>query len=375
MYLIALKMLIEDKTKYIGMILSISFSTLIITQQVSIFFGLMKRTYSAVRDTPQADVWVMNPSVKMVDDINSLRDIDLLRIRSIQGVKWAMPLFRGQIKARLADGTFQNCNLIGIDSNTLIGGPHTVTSGTLEDLRQPFSVIIDNDGAQEKLGGIGLQETFELNDRRARVVGFCNISRTFRSEPTVYTTYDNALWYVPSKRKQLSFILASPDETVSAKQLCARIEEQTTMKAFTSEEFSKKTVYYYVKNTGIAINFGLAVLLGLLVGATISGQIFFNFTSDNLRYLALFNTVGAQRSLLAKITILQSLWVALIGWGIGSGSAALLGFITERTQLSFFLPWQLFVSVGILMVVICIGASLISIARIYTIELNTMFKQ
>ncbi len=56
------------------MILSLSFSSLIIMQQMAIFIGLMKRTYAVISDTPQANIWVMNPSVKMIDDINPIRE-------------------------------------------------------------------------------------------------------------------------------------------------------------------------------------------------------------------------------------------------------------------------------------------------------------
>ncbi len=385
MYRIAIKMLVEDRAKFIGMILALSFSAIIITQQMAIFLGLMRRTYSAIQDTPNAHIWVMNPSVKMIDDINPIREIDLYRVKSIDGIKWAVPFYKGLIRSRLPNGQFQSCNLYGIDAATFIGSPHTMLEGRIEDLRKPFSIIINKEGAIDKLAQnqgpekpkrpLRVGDEIELNDKRAVVVGICEITRTFRSEPVVYTTFDRALFYAPFERKRLSFILAEPNSDISAKEACNRIEKITGLKAYTSQEFEQVTFDYYMKNTGIPINFGIAVLLGLLIGAAITGQIFFNFTSDNLKYLALFSVVGAPRSLLARITLLQSTWVALLGWAIGSGLASFLGFATQKTQLSFFLPWQLFIGTGLLMWVICIVSSLISITRIFNIQLGTMFKQ
>lgn len=385
MYRIALKMLIQDRAKFIGMILALSFSAIIITQQMAIFLGLIHRTYSLIKDTPQANIWVMNPSVKMIDDINPIRDIDLLRVRSIDGVEWAMPFYKGTIRSRLINGQFQVCNLIGIDSATFIGGPHTMLEGRIEDLRKPFSIIVNQVGAQDKLAQyqgpnkplrtLHVGDHIELNDKRATVVGICKVSRTFRSEPVIYTTYERALFYAPFERKRLAFILVKSKENADVKQLCQRIEHETHLRAYTNKEFEQMTIDYYMKNTGIPINFGIAVLLGLLVGAAITGQIFFNFTTDNLKYLALFNVVGASRGLLARITLLQASWVALLGWGIGSGLASLLGFVTRTTQLAFYLPWWLFIGCGILMWFICILASLISISRIFNIQLGSMFTQ
>jgi putative ABC transport system permease protein len=218
-------------------------------------------------------------------------------------------------------------------------------------------------------------DEIELNDKRAICVGICQVTRTFHSEPVIYTTYTNATYYVPFERKLLSFILVKANGSVTPKELCARITQRTGLAAYTKKEFEQKTVWYYLANTGIAINFGLAVLLGLLIGIAIAGQIFYNFITDNLKYLALFSVMGASRKLLAQMTLIQALWLALLGWTIGVGAASLIGLLAMQTELSFNLPWQLFLLVGFLMLGICAGAALVSIRRIYQIELAGIFKR
>lgn len=385
MYRIALKMLIEDRAKFIGMVVSLSFSALIITQQSAIFIGIMKRTYGTITDTPQAEIWVMDPSVRYIDDVQALRDTDLYRVRCIEGVAWAVPFFRGMIRGRLPNGQFQTCIVAGIDDSTLIGAPHTMLEGSVTDLRFPDAIIVNKVGAEDKLAreqGQGLPkiplrvgDELELNDRRAVVVGICDVSRTFQAQPLLYMTYNRALTYSPMQRKMLSFILVKADGSIAPKALCDKIRQQTGFAAYTRDEFQELTVDYYLKYTGIPINFGLAVLLGLLIGAAIAGQIFFNFVSDNLKYLALFSVMGASHALLAKMTILQAAWVAFLGWAIGTGAAALIGFATQQTELSFHLPWQLFVGTALAMFFICMLAALISITKIYSIELATLFRQ
>ncbi len=384
MYKIALKMLIEEKAKFIGMVLSLSFSALIITQQMSVFIGIMRRSYVTIADTPQADIWVMDPNVQMIDDIMPLRGIDLYRVRCIEGVAWAVPFFKGNVRARLFNGQFQTCNLLGVDDSSLIGSPHTMLEGNVEDLRKPDAIIVNKIGAHDKLGrtvGRGLPkiplkigDVIELNDRRAIVIGICDVSRPFHSQPVVYTTYKRALHYVPFERKQLSFILVKSDGRMPIAQLCKKITTKTHFAAYSKADFEQLTVDYYLRNTGIPINFGFAVILGILVGAAIAGQIFYNFVMDNLRYLALFAVMGASSILLARMTLLQAIWVATIGWGLGAGCAAMIGFLSRKTELAFHLTWEVFFGVGIIIFIICIVALLISIARIFKIELWTMFK-
>lgn len=384
MYRIALKMLIEDKAKFIGMVLSLSFSTIIIIQQSAIFTGLMKRTYGTITDTPQAEIWVMDPNVKYIDDITPLQADDLFRVRCVDGVAWAVPFFKGSIMARLSNGQFQTCTLIGIDDISLIGAPHTLLEGHIEDLRKPNSIIVNYQGAIDKLArnqGHGLPkiplqvgETLELNDRRAHVVGICAVSRTFQSQPFIYTTYKYALYYAPFVRRQLSFILVKSNGKISIPELCKKIRQETSFAAYSKEEFEWLTVSYYLKYTGIPINFGFTVLLGLLIGAAIAGLIFYNFVGDNLKYLALFAAMGASHSRLATMTLLQALWIAFLGWGIGSGGSALIGFLGKNTELSFYLPWTIFLGAGLIIFLICIVSLLICIRRIFKIELGTMFR-
>jgi len=51
MNFIAIKMLVGDRAKYLGIIMGITFASLLITQQLSIFVGLMSRTFGFITDT------------------------------------------------------------------------------------------------------------------------------------------------------------------------------------------------------------------------------------------------------------------------------------------------------------------------------------
>ena len=65
-----------------------------------------------------------------------------------------MPLYKGLLRARLDNGNFQSCNVIGLDDATLIGGPPIMVKGTLADLRRTDAVIVDEVGATDKLAKV-----------------------------------------------------------------------------------------------------------------------------------------------------------------------------------------------------------------------------
>jgi len=159
MYAVALKMLIGDRGKYLGIIMGLTFASLLITQQSSIFTGLMTRTYGAITDLSLPDIWVMDPKVLFIDDIKPLQDTELYRVRGIPGVEWAVPLYKGLLKARLESGNFQICNVFGLDDATLIGGPPVMLEGSLSDLRRQDSIIVNDVGARTRLAKPPMKRT------------------------------------------------------------------------------------------------------------------------------------------------------------------------------------------------------------------------
>ncbi len=383
MNIVALKMLVGDRAKYLGIIMGLTFASLLITQQAAIFLGLMTRTFGAVTDLSLPDIWVMDPKVQFIDDIKPLQDTQLLRVRGISGVEWAVPLYKGLLKARLDNGNFQTCNVFGLDDATLIGGPPTMIEGNLADLRRSEAVIVDDVGAAGKLAKVGpdgkttpikIGDTLELNDHRAVVVGICRVSRTFQSQPVVYTTYSRATLFAPRERKLLSFVLVKAKPGQDQNELCDRITHSTNLAAYTREGFKTLTWKYFAKYTGIPINFGISVMLGFIVGTAIAGQTFYNFTLDNLRHFGALKAMGTANGVLLRMILLQAVTVGVIGYGLGVGAASMFGFLTKNSELAFLMPWQLLAVTGIAITLICIASSLVSILKVIKLEPAIVFK-
>ena len=86
---VALRMLFGDRAKYLSLALGLAFAVLLITQQGSIFLGLMLRATGPLQNVSQPDLWVTDPFVKWVSETRALSDADLNRVRSVPGVAWA----------------------------------------------------------------------------------------------------------------------------------------------------------------------------------------------------------------------------------------------------------------------------------------------
>jgi putative ABC transport system permease protein len=337
----------------------------------------MRLTISQIRDIRGAEIWVMDPNVQFVDDIKPISENDLYRVRGVDGVDWAVRLYKGLSRARMADGGFQQVILLGLDDATLVGAPQQLLVGSLDELRRPDAVIMDRRGYERLWPGQPIEtgKTFEMNDRRALLVGVCEASRTFQTFPVLYTRYSQATQFAPPERKVMSFILAQNKPAVPAAEVCRRIQQQTGLRALTRHDFTWATIGYYMTRTGIPINFGITVLLGFLVGTAIAGQTFYLFTVENLRQFATLKALGLGNQRIVSMILLQALIVGLIGYGLGVGLAALFGQAVQNTsRLAFFMPWQVLAGTGAAVLLIVLLSSLLSIHRVLVLEPAMVFK-
>jgi putative ABC transport system permease protein len=375
---LALKMLLGDRAKYIMLISGLTFATLLMTEQAAIFCGIMQWSGSTL-DNVGAPIWVVDPMVEQVNDTEALRDTDLNRVRSVEGVAWAAPFYQGMLRTRMPDGSFKIVQLIGIDSTTFAGAPKEIMHGRLDDLRLPNTVIVDEYGSKklsidpEKPVSVG--DSFEINDKEARVVGICKSRMAFSGNPYLFTTYDQAIQYAPGTRKMLSCVLAAAQPSEDTTAVARRITAATGLKAYTKKEFFWVTVWWYIKNTGIPIAFGATVLLGFIVGLAISSQTFYSFVLENLRNLGALKAMGASDSVLARMVMIQTLTVGLIGYGCGVGLASLFGMaLLKKGMPPFFLPWQLpLITLGAILFICWLAASL-GIRKIKSLEPAVVFR-
>ena len=67
MNFVALKMLFGDRAKYLMLLAGLTFSTMLIVQQGSIFWGLMTWTQSGITNI-NAPVWVTDPNLVLKSD-------------------------------------------------------------------------------------------------------------------------------------------------------------------------------------------------------------------------------------------------------------------------------------------------------------------
>lgn len=379
MHYIALRMLAGDRAKTLGLVFTIAFASFLLANQVSIFAGIIQRTASQIVDVVDADLWVMDPATEYFDEIKPLKETDLLRVRGVTGVAWAVRLFKSLPRITAPNGRFRQAILMGLDDATLIGAPHgKVRVGSLERLREPNAVLIDYAGYRYFWpdGPVVLGRTLEINDRFVRIVGVVDASAPFATFPVVFARYSDAVQFVGRERNQLSFVLAGTDAGLDPAEVARRITRQTGLAAATGEAWAWQTMRYYLRNTGIPINFGITIGIALIVGIVVMGQTFYLFTLENLKQFGALKAIGVADRTLVGMILLQALVVGALGYALGMGLCASFFEVTLHrlpTRGLVLLP-EAFFGVGGVVLVIVVIASLLSIRRVLVLEPAVVFR-
>ncbi|NCP14979.1 MAG: FtsX-like permease family protein [Sphingomonadales bacterium] len=375
---IAIRMLTGDAQKFYGLLFGIGFSTLLITQQMTIFVNLVERGASGVYNAPEAEVWVMDPVSRTTDVSYAMPGTALDRVRSVPGVEWAVPHLRAQANVRTKDGDLEGVAVIGVDDATLIGMPQRMATGDKSVLYAPDSVVIDDVGTTRLFsnGASAIGERLELNDQRAVIRGIADSIPSFTSTVVLYTRYSSALNFVPGTRNRLSFVLVGVSDGQTAQEVAARIEAETGLKAETREEFSQAGVDFIIENTGIPTNFGITVFLGFVVGIAIVGLTFSLFLRDNIKQFGALKAIGVTNAKIVQMVGAQAGMVGTIGYALGViGTVAFIkGFSANPFFKGFYIPWQIPLISLLAVVIILAITGLIAIRSVLKTEPASVFR-
>ena len=371
---LAYKLLVNDKGKFAALLVGITFAVFLMVMMTSMFSGILYRSSATVINTG-AKIWVMDPAVNTVASSIPLPDYILDAVRSINGVKYAVPLYSGGALVKLRSGVYQSVTVLGLDDTSLFGRPELV-EGNIADIYADNAFIVVKDSEFPKLDNPKLGTEFEINDHRGVVVGIAKVTTGgLFGVPTLYTTYKRAIQYIPSMRYTISYILIEPKSDDAVQYIKQQVRALGYV-ALTADEFKQRISNFYKYQTGIGTNVLLMTIISFIVGLSISGQTFYTFILENLEKFGALKAIGAKGKELVYMILFQATFTALTGYGLGIGLACLL-IALAKLRLPSYAAKIAFANLGFafIMVLIIAGiSSYIGIRKVIKIEPFDIFR-
>jgi putative ABC transport system permease protein len=371
---LAYKLLVNDKAKFTALLIGITFAVFLMMFVTSMLIGVLNHASATVINIG-ANMWVMDPAVQTIANSIGMPDYVLDGVRSMQGVKYAVPLYSGGALVKLPDGAYQSVTVVGLDDTSLLGRPELI-QGKIEDIYAENAFIAVQDAEFPKLENPHIGSELQLNDHRGVIVGIAKVSTSgLFGIPTLYTTYERAIQYIPNPRYTISYVLVEP----KAPSDIQRIKQQVSAlgyRALTKEEFMQKTSDFYKYQTGVGINIVIMTVISFIVGLSISGQTFYTFILENLERFGALKAIGARSRELVAMILFQAAFTSLTGYGLGVGLCTLLIWLARFRLPDYAAMVTYFnLSIAFVMVLLIAGiSSYIGVRKVLRIEPFEIFR-
>jgi len=371
---LAYKLLVNDRAKFTALTVGLTFSVFLMVLVTSMFVGIMQRASATVLNTG-APMWVMDPAVTTVANSIPMPDYVLDAVRSMNGVRYAVPLYSGGGLVKLDTGTYQSVTVLGLDDTTLFGRPYLL-EGKIEDLYADDAFIVVRDTEFTKLNNPKLGATFEINDHRGVVVGIAEVPvSSLFGIPTLYTTYRRAIEDIPSARFTLTYVLVQPKNAAAVPEILRQVHE-LGYRALTAQGFRSQITSFYIYQTGVGTNILIMTIVSFLVGLSISGQTFYTFILENLERFGALKAIGARSYELISIILFQAVLTGLTGYGLGVGLCALV-IALAKLRLPDYAAMLTYLNLGLafMMVLIIAGVSgYVGVRKVIRVEPFDVFR-
>src|SRR5579871_4276489 len=202
---LARRNLFHDKVRLTVTLTGIVFSVVLIVVQLGLFLGFTTATSNLI-DHSAADLWITSKNVPYVEQGVAFSERKLNQVRAVPGVADAQKIIAHWTQWKRHDGGEDSVQVVGINVDDPIERPWNVVQGSVEDLKSPDAIIMD-ELYKQKLGVTRVGEVFEIGGHRARVVGFTRGIRSFTTSPYVFTSFKNAQNFTGLREDQTYFIL------------------------------------------------------------------------------------------------------------------------------------------------------------------------
>jgi len=370
---LAWRNLVHDKVRLTVTVTGIVFAVVLIIVQLGLFLGFTTAT-SSVIDNSGADLWITAPRVPYIEQAVPFSERKLATVLATPGVASAGKYIVRFTQWKRPDGRQESVQIVGVELAAGLGLPWNIVAGTLDDLRTPDAVFVD-EIYREKLGVDHLGQVVEVRGRRARIAGFTRGIRAFTTSPYVFTTFKHALDYTDMREDQTLYILvkatAGTDLETLRQALLSRLQDVDIV---TNSGFSRMTQVYWMFSTGAGIAVLLAAVLGLVVGVVVVTQTIYATTVDHIREYGTLKAMGATNRYLYGVIVLQAVISAVIGYGFGMVVAVFVVRGSAQGGAAILLPTPMAIGMLGVTLLMCTAAAVVSINKVTRLDPAMVFK-
>jgi putative ABC transport system permease protein len=364
---LALATLLYEWRRYLAAVISLAVAGLLVLSMSGLFMGMVK-SFAATVDRSPADVMVLPPDANSLFANNSgqprrmipaiYRHPDVLEVQALNigFAMWANFPKDGQPEK--SDGV----QVMIVDPVPgAVTLPSDLGAETIAALAQPLSVVVD-ESTLERLG-VRLGDSAKMNGLTVRVrgttTGYPSIFNAF-----VFTSRQTAkLLKLYSDGPRVGPLVVKIRHPEQRREVADELNAMShgSYRAWAREDLAAATQREFLKDGGIAVMVGFAVVVGAFIGIVITWQTLQGAVLANLREFASLRALGISLWSLRRVVVELSFWVGIAGLLLTAALAALVWVLAHAFGVPMDYPWFIAVPVVISILVVAMLAGMLSL--------------
>ena len=358
--------------RFLAAVLAVAFSGLLVLVQLGLLIGMFG-TVAVYIDESDADLWAGFAGTQSIDLGKPFNAQVETRLRIHPQVERLEPFIFAQSDWRTPAGVNVFTYLLGIDpAERGMGFAKVLPPHLRALLLEPMTVIID-EADRDKLGvtmpdgaAVASLPTAEIGGKRVKIVAAIKGLRAIGGVNVVASlstarTIDGS---AAREQQEVSYFLLRLKPGADAVAVRKELAPQGPVKVFqvwTAEEFSHRSQWYWLTESGAGAGFAFSTLLGLLVGILITSQTLMAAITASIREYATLRALGVAQGSLRAVVIEQSAWIGIAGLVITGALTWLIHTVAHYAYVAIEFPhWTLALTAG-LTLIIAIGSGLVAL--------------
>ncbi len=364
---LALSTLIYEWRRYLAAVIALSVAGLLVLAMTGMFMG-MSKSFTATIDRSPAEVMVLPPDANTLFANNSGQPRRIVpqiyahsEVLEVQALNFNFAFWSNFPK----DGRPAKSEGVRVVFVNPIRGavtlPNDFTDDLIQALQEPYAVIVD----RTSLGKLGVRvgDSAKINGSavwvRDTTSGYPSMFNA-----TVFVSPQTAkLLHLDNDGPRVGPLMVKIKHPARALQVAAELNalSKGQYKAWSREELSKASQKSMLKEGGIAIMIGFAVVVGAFIGVVITWQTLQGAILGNIKEFASLRALGVSMWSLRLIVMELSLWVGVAGLLLTALLTSLVWILSKASGVPLDFPLFIDVPVAVALLVIAMMSGALSL--------------
>jgi putative ABC transport system permease protein len=370
---LARKNLLHDRLRFVITVAGVAFAVTLVLVQVGLFMGLLDKATTTIEHAT-ADIWVTSHETPNVDFAHNFPETTVLRVRSVPGVAKAENLILQFMNIQLPSGAEEGCLVYALSDFSSWNLPWAVNEGDVRDLKRGRYILMDR-SAERRYGPFEVGEYREILGRRFKIIGTTSGAASFTTAPIVFMDFRNAQELTAQVQNKTSYVLVKVAPGFEPQAVAAAIRRIAPYNdVYTKAEWAHRSRTYWVVSTGLGMNMGVTVFLGVLVGIVVVAQTLYTSAVEHVKEFGTVKAIGGSNWDIYRILGEQALIAALVGYAVGGVLSYAMRPVMAKLYLNVLVSPGFALTVFVGTVLMCLGAAMLSFRRVAGIDPALVFR-